>query len=76
MRCAAFLAFSVVSPQSITTSFDLGAAERLDAALRVDVLDAHLGAHPHHLARTGIDAGHRHDQTDLDFGRLLRARHR
>ena len=54
----------------------LGAAERLDAALRVDVLDAHLGAHAHHLARPGIDARQRHDQADLDLGRLLRARHR
>ena len=54
----------------------LGAAERLDAALRVDVLDAHLGAHAHHLARAGVDSRQRHDQADLDLGRLLRARHR
>jgi len=75
MRCAAFLAFSVVSPQSITTSFSLATAERLDAALRIDVGDPPSSrAHAHHLPGSRVDARERHDQADLDFGGLLRTR--
>ncbi|MGY3080443.1 hypothetical protein ACVWZZ_006851 [Bradyrhizobium sp. LM6.10] len=50
----------------------LGAAECLDAALRVDVIDRHLGAFTHHRSRPGIKPGDRHQQADLHFRRLLR----
>ena len=50
----------------------LGAAERLDAALRVDVVDRHLGAFAHDGARARIEAGDRYQQSDFHLGRLLR----
>jgi hypothetical protein len=50
---------------------ELGAAERLDAALRVDVFHPHLGAVAHHGSRARIEARDRHQQSDLHFGRLL-----
>jgi hypothetical protein len=47
---------------------DLGAAERLDAALGVDVLDRHQRAGAALRAGIGDAAGHRMD--DADFDRL------
>ena len=53
---------------------DLRAAERLDAARRVDLLDRELRADPALLARIGQRAGHRMQDADL-HGRALRAQH-
>ena len=53
---------------------DLRAAERLDAARRVDLLDRDLRADPALLAGIGQRAGHRMQHADLD-GRALRAQH-
>ena len=53
--------------------FDLGAAERLDPAGRVDLLDRELRADAALLARVGQRARHRMQHADLDGGRLARA---
>jgi len=50
---------------------DLGAAERLDAALTVDLLDRHVGAHLLELALPRPPAGQRGHERDLD---VLRGR--
>ena len=62
---------------------ELGAAERLDAARLVHVIDRHLGAVALQDALFGPGAGQRHQQGDLDLLRLRgqcraarRARHR
>jgi hypothetical protein len=43
-----------------------GAAQRLDAARGVDVLDPELRAHAHDLTGPRIDPGERHQQAHLD----------
>ena len=53
---------------------DLGAAQRLDAAGRVDLLDRHHGADPALLAGIGQRAGDRMQHADL-HRRALRAQH-
>jgi hypothetical protein len=50
----------------------LRAAERLDAALGVDVVDADLGAHAHHGPGPRVQARERDEQADLDLSGLLR----
>ena len=58
MRCAAFLAFSTLSPASKHHQLHPGAAERLDAALLVDRFDGEVGALLHHLALARPGARH------------------
>src|SRR6202035_1477936 len=53
---------------------DLGAAERLDAARRIDLVDRHRSAEPGLLAGIRQRAGYRMQDADLHRGRL-RARY-
>src|ERR1019366_4253683 len=52
----------------------LGAAERFDAALLVDVVDRKVGALEHQVALAGPRTRHRRDQSDLHFLGLRRRR--
>ena len=49
---------------------DLGAAERLDAARRIDLVDRHGGAKPALLAGIGQRTGYRMQDADLHHSRL------
>jgi hypothetical protein len=67
MRCAAFLAFSTLSPASNTASLSFAPPRDLMPPLLIDRFDRHVGGHFHDLSLAGIGSRHRCDQSDLDF---------